>query len=202
MIVQIEQAILDFVKAAGEADVLGYRYKTLENYPRDWAAKLSGMPVGALAMFVSWANATVTGQLRSGAAAGNVFEMVVAARNVRNLAAARQGAMNGSEVGALQLMEDAIALLQGQTFGLDIGPLKLVSAEMAADLPVDNMAACILRWSSDFTFDRFDPFTPAAEFVGDFETFNVAWQVPTAVINGDDNPILEQTLDLYQETAQ
>lgn len=193
MILDIEQAILAKAKAAGEAGQLGYLFKHRETYPRAWDETLVSSLVKYPAIWVSFVRFTKVDALSSGACVTALFEIVVGANNVRNKTAARKGAIDGSEVGSVQLMLDVITLLQGEDLGLDIGDLELQGAELAADLPEAAVRAGtsvgVLQFSTTFRLEKRLTCTPTAEFLDELKQMN------GAIAIGDD--VDRDTLNLF-----
>jgi phage gp37-like protein len=127
MIAQIELAIGAALKAAADAGVLGYDWRTLETYPEEWDAYLKEKgdwkSPAAWAVFAGATDIRFTDQ-------GNVrldgaqFGVVVAAENLRNETATRHGGPDvAAEPGSYQLAVDALAVLSGSDLGLDIDRL-------------------------------------------------------------------------------
>lgn len=185
---EIENAILARLRAAGEANVLGYLFRTLESYPADFDLFLEEKIKGdrpwpaAWVIFGGWRPPTDDGGLQAPA----VFMVVVAAKNLRSETARRHGAGAG-EVGSYQLMLDVAGLIHGQHLGLDIGALKLGACRSVRPTPVITRHQLSL-YALEFTtlmpieVSRF----PAAA-LDDFETFNVNWDVPAfGNVDGDD----------------
>lgn len=175
----IENAILARLKAAGEADALGYRFRTLDTYPADFDVYLKEKIKGdrpfpaAWVVFGGWRAPTDDGALQAPA----VFMVVVAAQNLRNEQARRHGA-GEAEVGSYQLMLDVAGLIHGQRLGLDIGPLQLGpcrSVRPTATILERQLSLYALEFTTLMPIEvaRF----PAAA-LDDFTTFNADWDVP------------------------
>ncbi len=175
----IENAILARLKAAGEADVLGYLFRTLDTYPTDFDTYLKEKVLGdraypaAWVVFGGWRAPTDDGALQAPA----VFMVVVAAQNLRNEQARRHGA-GAAEVGSYQLMLDVSGLLHGQHLGLDIGALQLGpcrSVRPTATIMERQLSLYALEFTTLMPIEvaRF----PAAA-LDDFSTFHADWDVP------------------------
>lgn len=177
---EIENAILARLKAAGEAGVLGYRFRTLETYPADFDLYLKENIKGDRAFPAAW---VVFGGWRTPVDAGAtlqapaVFMVVVAARNLRNEQARRHGAGAG-EAGSYQLMLDVAGLIHGQHLGLDIGALRLGpcrSVRPTATILEDQLSLYALEFATLMPIEA--AAFPAAA-LNDFSTFNANWDVP------------------------
>jgi len=179
MIAAIENAILARLADAGESGLLGYRFRSLESYPEDWDAYLKDKrDWKAPAAWVVFTGADEimeldTGQVRLTAQ----FGLVVAAENKRNETATRHGGPVASEPGSYQLLIDAVSLLAGADFGLDIDRI-----EIGVVRQVRPVAALIERNVSMFAIELVTAFgivQPDSD--GDpqpFTAFHANWDVP------------------------
>ena len=185
---EIENAILARLKAAGEADVLGYRFRTLDTYPADFDIYLKEKIKGdrpfpaAWVVFGGWRAPTDDGGLQAPA----VFMVVVAAQNLRNEQARRHGA-GAAEVGSYQLMLDVAGLIHGQHLGLDIGRLELGPCRSVRPTQI-ILERQLSLYALEFTTRM--PIAVSgfpAPALDDFEPFNVNWDVPPfGGVDGDD----------------
>lgn len=182
MIAAIENAMLARLHAASDADVLGYRYRSLETYPANWdeyfANKTDWKAPAAWAVF-GGGNAlrfTPSGRVRFDNAA---FGLVVAAENLRNEQAQRHGGPAGStEPGSYQLMLDALALLSGSALGLDIDalrPVRALSVRPFGALKERNVSMWVIEFTSGFEIDAL---AGGGEALDDFTTLHLDWDVP------------------------
>lgn len=183
MIGAIENAILARLKAASDADLLGYTYKTLESYPTDWDAYLSDKTIrapGAWVVFggfhggqaVSIGNLTAVGQ----------YGLVVMAENARNETAQRQGGPVAGEPGSYQLAEDAIALLHGWDPGV-VGASALKATalhQVRSQAIVKQRRISMLAVSFDVPMGFYAMLNGPLNggVAGDFATFHANWDVP------------------------
>lgn len=181
MIAAIENAILERLRLAGETDVLGYAFRTLESYPEDFDAHLKEKVRGrafpaAWVVFGGWGPARETGdEIR---VAAN-FQLVVASENLRNETSQRHGDGSAkSGPGSYQLVMDAAGLLHGQTLGLDVdrlelGPCRSVRPTQA--IAERKLSLFALELTTSFPVARIGfGLTPPA----DFSTFSADWDVP------------------------
>jgi phage gp37-like protein len=179
MIAAIENAILARLKAAADAGVLGYAWKTLETYPEEWDQYLKDKsilrPPAAWVTFAGWRRIEsdlFRPRLRL------QFGVVVMAENQRNETATRHGGPVSAEPGSYQLAEDVCGLLAGQDLGLDmnalaIGDLHFVSR--LAALKERKVSMLALELSTEVAAELVEFPT---DDLGDFETFHVNWDVP------------------------
>lgn len=182
MIGAIEDGMLARIRAASEADVLGYRYRTLKTYATDFddaveAEAAKDQWPACWIVFGSWPTPTELG--RGTWEFAPTFSVVVGARNFRNEAATRRGAPDGA-VGSYQLVTDVIALLQGQRLGLDIGPLKPGACASLFNPQLAKQQISLFRVDFTTTFHTTPP-APGEEEEGDvqdFLTFHANWDVP------------------------
>jgi phage gp37-like protein len=179
MIARIEGAMLDRLRIAGAAGLLGYGFRTLTTYPEDWDALLKDK--GAMLMPAAWA---VFGgfdqaeeQDEGGARVRASFGLVVAAENLRNEQATRHGGPRPNEPGSYQLMLDAAGLLIGQDFGLDIKRLQLVEARSVRPIAALEQRK-VSMWAVLFrTVMPIIALDPDADPIGDFDVFHANWDI-------------------------
>lgn len=179
MIGAIENAMLARLKAASDAGALGYRFRTLKTYATDFDDNVEADAAkdqwpAAWIVFGSWPAPTelAPGQWQFSPS----FTVVVGARNFRNEQATRQGAADGA-VGSYQLVQDVVALLQGQSLGLDIG--RLTPGACRSLFNPDLARQHISLFAVDFTTTFDQAPTPADEDdLADFEDFHANWDIP------------------------
>lgn len=193
MIGATENAMLARLKAAADADVLGYAWRLLETYPDDWDAWFKERK-GALntpAAWVTFAGFTGMDRLDSGGyRARATFGVTVAARNLRNETAARHGheVADGQppEPGSYQLAMDAIALLGGSDLGLDIDPLeptRMAPVPVATLFGVRNLSMYAILFETVLPIAQL---LPEADTSAPFELFHANWDVrPFGGIDAD-----------------
>ncbi len=205
----IETAMLERARLAGEAGILGYKFLTREAYPDDWEQRLISLKENFPALFVTFTSFTAVDQTRAGAKIQAAFGAVVAAQYRDNKTRARHGLTptdpaNPAVPGSLQLMEDFIGLMQGQTFGLEIGALELVAGqapELSDEVVKAGISLMAVQFRTTFVFG----IAPEGQSIdgralGDFVTFNTQWNAPP--FGDDDQPSLdlETTVTLPQES--
>ena len=117
MIGDIENAVLERFKGAGDAGVLSYKYLALEPYPQDWNARLVNLPLNCPAVFFAFAGWPKPERMSDGVFVRPTFGLVVAARHAGNLSTARHGDAV-AQPGSLQLLMDAVGLLGRTKSGL------------------------------------------------------------------------------------
>lgn len=175
----IENGMLERLKAAAEAGVLGYVWRALDSLPVDFDSKLaerigqfpSAWSVfGGLKVVEDFGDGTVKAEGR--------FVIVTAAENRRNERATRFGGSD-AEVGSYQLACDAAALLMGRDLGLPIGALRLqaIDSLFAGQTRAERQISVMgVAFSTAFVFD------PRAEIaagpIGDFTDFHADWDIP------------------------
>lgn len=183
-IAEIENAIIARLQAAGEAGVLGYRFRTLESYPENFDLYLKEKIRGdrpypaAWVVFGGWRDPVDAGSCLQAEAA---FGVVVAATNLRNETAQRHGAGVG-EVGSYQLMMDVARLIHGQDLGLDIGAMRLgqcQSIRPTATILEKKLSVFALQFTTKLPIEVAN--FPAGA-IGDFSTFNANWDLPPLAV--------------------
>lgn len=202
MLAAIENGILDRLRKASDAGALGYRLGTLETYPQDWDERLISSEVRFPAAWSTFVSFDAVAQMLSGAKVTATFGLVLAAKSIRNKTAARHG-VDGlqGEPGSMQLMTDAIALLMGQTLGLEITGLELQAGQapvLSDALVKASLSLMATQWRATFMFDAAP--VPFDQPLDDFQTFAARWDVPPF---RDDDIDLETQLTLpIQEPQQ
>ena len=178
---QIENAIIDRLKAASALGVFGYTLRTVETLPTDLDERLpqdvKTFPAAWVA-FGGWPSAETLGD--GEAVVQGVFTVIVAASSLRNERHQRHGAGAG-EPGSYQLAMDAIGLLQAQDFGLPISELQLGSCTPLYTGQLQDRRKCSLfgiRFGTRFTIAPSMPGVLMVPPIGDFATFAVGWDVP------------------------
>ncbi|WP_165184717.1 phage protein Gp37 [Caulobacter soli] len=177
MIGEIENAMVKSLDAASKAGVLGYAYRDCESLPADIDERLIKKVPRYPAAWVTFASLRTLQQMKGGSAKVEAsFAVIVAAENLRNERATRQGGSE-SEVGSYQMFQDAAGLLAGQTFGLPIEGLELGGVTPVTS-PTGSERLSLFKVALTTRF-VFSPTMPAhvAE-LADFETFFVAWDLP------------------------
>ncbi|MEZ5709725.1 MAG: phage protein Gp37 [Blastomonas sp.] len=177
MIAAIENGVLDVLRQAGEADQLGYVYRTLETYPDEFDAYLKEKQMlrcpGAWCVFLA-----VSGMAESDDGivyADARFALVVAAENLRNETATRHG--GGGRPGSYQLAMDAAVLLSGHDLGLDIGRIALRRMGLIGrsdEMRKQKLSMMVIEFETRIALSG-AAFLPEP---GSFETFHANWDVP------------------------
>jgi len=193
MIDQIEKAIVARLRAAGDQDVLGYKYRTLETYPEEWDEYLKEKAGGIAApaawvTFAGWRPAETEDRGRGRLIL--TFGLVVMAENVRGETATRHGGPQAAvEPGSYRLATDAAQLLAGQDLGLpidsiEIGALRIVRRLAAWKERKVSMLALELKTGFTFLGSNF-----GEEGFADFEAFHANWDVaPFGNVDGSADP--------------
>lgn len=181
MIGATENAITAALKAAADDGRLGYAWHTLDSYPEDFDAYLKEKgqlrTPGAWAVFLGLAD----GVWQSGATGWTAearFAVVVAAQNLRNETASRQGGPDSaSEPGSYQLSEDAIRVLANQDFDFLAEPVAITGARLVARTPEmrrQGLSLMALELRCRIVVSAFAD----AAAGDDFTLFHADWDVP------------------------
>lgn len=193
---QLEQGMIDRVKAAGIAMVegqplLGYVLRQVESYkgqlnggPERIAQRITNMP----AVWICFEDASY-GQ-DSGLWTGN-FSAVCIATDARNEQAARRGAGPG-QVGAYQIGKDVAGLIDGQSVGVDgCTAIYLTRIDAPFNAEFEKTRAAIVLLTFQVMWDpqvmngpagnaAIPEGEPNARGINDFTTFDVSWDLPPA----------------------
>lgn len=192
MIGAVENAILERLRLAGTAGVLGYRYESLETYPVDWDIylkdKVALRAPAAWATFGGW-GANSDGEICQPLLPAT-FGLVVMAESLRNEQATRHGdPVTATSPGSYQMVIDAVALLAGHDLGLLAGPIVIgacrhVRPPKALAERRISMLALELR-----TKVQFDPADFDGGDIDDFTHFHADWDIPPIGKGRDGTPI-------------
>lgn len=182
MIAQIELAMIAALKATADAGVLGYKWLTLETYPEEWDAylkeKTNWRAPAAWAVFAGARDVQLSGT--SVLVEGAQFGLVVAAENLRNETATRHGGPEGTpkaEPGSYQLALDALAILSGNSLGLDIRGLQPRAVQLVRPfeaLKERRVSMIALTFETAFEVTTI----PGADEIADFDTLHLDWDIP------------------------
>lgn len=182
MIGTVENAVLDVLRdaGAGNSNLLGYDYRTLESYPDDFDQYLAEQK-GQLRMPAAWCVFLALGpcdDVEGGDLQGEArFALVVAAQNLRNETATRHGGVGTAEPGSYQLAIDAIRLLSDNDLGLPlvhrvaITGARLVSRTAA--MVKQGMSLMAIELRCTIPLDKF-----MTGDIGDFARMHVDWDIP------------------------
>ncbi|MBI1407298.1 MAG: DUF1834 family protein [Caulobacter sp.] len=193
----IENAMIARLEAASEAGILGYAIRTVDSLPADLDERLPHYVQqypAAWTVFNGWRAIEEQGDGTTLVEAR--YAVVVACANLRNERSQRHGA--GGEVGSYQLVADVAALLSQQTFGLPIGHLVLgdCSSLYTSSGQAERKASLYaVNFSSRLVLDPAAPPLIQTPAIGDFETFQVGWDLPPHT----GTPDLSDTHTLPQE---
>ena len=180
MIAAIENAIIARLRAASDADVLGYRFRTLETYPDNWDEYLKEK--GEIRAPAAWVTNAGWRRVPSDDGRARIdltFGVVVMAENARNETATRHGGPIAAEPGSYQLIEDVAALLGGHDLGLDIGGLRIGSLQFVARLAAlkeRKVSMLALELATEVAAPESIQFGPGT--IDDFTDFHANWDIP------------------------
>lgn len=175
MIGSIEQAILDRLQAAADAGTLGYAWGALASYGGELDEDVPTLLTRGR-FPAAWA--VFAGDRRRDHPKGEVretrFSLIVAARAGRNEAERRRGAAD--RVGAYQLVEDARALLAGQTLGLDIEPITVAGVRTLFNGASKSQRLAV--YALDLVTGYLAEAPVDVDVLDDFTTFHADWDIP------------------------
>lgn len=181
MITAGEIAIQERLRAAADAGVLGYKWATLDSYPAEWdtyfAEKQPRSP-GAWVVFAGMREGEAVGF--GGLRAKAHFGLVVMAESARNETAQRHGGPTPAEPGSYQLIEDAIALLQGQDLDVFAGAIEVRGVHVVRSREIvkaRKISMMALELVAPLSFDGAAPGAMPRGTIDDFATFDAKWHV-------------------------
>lgn len=202
MIGTIEQAIIDHIKAAEAAGALGYELKTVASYGGELTDDLNRIVHQFPAIWVIYSGEKAGQAFSNTQQADAKYSVIVGAKSLRNEKSARKG--SGTGVGSYQMARDMKALLTGETFGLDISPLRFSAILPLFNDRSDKGLASIYK--VDFLVEYPETLVDdtAIDGLDDFETFHSNWDVPAhgnvgPEIPDDDNADATDTVTLETE---
>ncbi len=190
-VADVEDGMLAALRAANALTVgdpaepfLGYVLRQLDNYQ----GQLEGGDPAAIAQFIRdlpavwlcFEDATFN---ETNGTFDAAFSVVCVATNARNEKAARRGAGAG-ETGVYQIARDVVGLLDGQSFsipGITAVRCTKISLPFNANYQKTRIALALLTFSTHWDPSAFNAAAgdmPSTEIVGDFSTFDVAWEIP------------------------
>lgn len=170
----IEDGMIARVKAASDADELGYRFRTLATYGGELDDTVLREIVRQLpAGWVVYAGERLIDMGDGRFDSAPRFSFMVAAESARNESASRRG--DGTNPGAYQLVKDVKALLAWQTLGLDIEPL--VPREVRTLFNGRTRDDQVAIFAIEFTTLYGNTFVHDAP-IDDFTNFHADWDVP------------------------
>ncbi len=171
MINEIEDAILERIKAAHDGGHLPYKLKTIETWGGDIGDDLRKIVKSFPAIWVIFAGERKGKRSRNTQEYHARYNVVVAAQSLRNEKRARKG-----DVGSYQMIKDVKALLDNQKLGLEIAPLTADSATALVNENSSKHMASIygIEFSTSYWADLIDD----AGALDDFSTFHSNWDIP------------------------
>ena len=174
MISLIEDKIIEALEAAQGPTRVGYTLKTIKSYGGEFADGLERATKDFPAVLVVYGGGPIS---EAGGGKWKVtcrFMLVCAAGNLRNEAASRKGENN--KPGSYQIALDAVKILSGQTFGLDIAELKPTNLR-----PLVNDKAgtqLISVYGVDIETAFWTDILPDNASIDNFITFHANWDIP------------------------
>jgi phage gp37-like protein len=159
MISLIEDAIIDRIKAASDADPgLGYKLANVESYGGEFDDDLAKVVRKFPAVWVTFAGCRASTKMSTAGGKWKTqatFVTLCGARNVRGERATRQGltvAGQIKEVGVYQILKDVGLLLAGSDLGLAITPLKPGAIRTLFNTKHNSQGVAVFarEWHCDF----------------------------------------------------
>ena len=160
----IEDAIMARLKAASDGGALGYRLAEIASYGGEFDDELFFTQVRKFpAVWVTIGGAKKKTVLARKTIYTATLAVMVGTRTVRGERFTRHGSVG--EPGSYQLLEDVRRLLAGQTFGLDIAPLRPGADRTLFNTRNGSQARSVLavEFDTDYTFALDDPDADADE---------------------------------------
>ncbi len=169
MISAIENAMIGRINATA----LGYKLRKVATYAGEFEEAIGNLVRDFPAVLLAFNGANLTKEGRLDFEMKGTFSVICCATSLRNEKTSRHG--SDGKVGSYQIIQDMLALFNGQTLGLEITPLVARSIQpLMNDLSGTQLASVY-----SINFETSFVLTPAntAE-LGDFETWAPAWDIP------------------------
>ncbi len=210
MIGVLENAMVAWMQAAGtgvdgDPPALSYAYRTLTSWPKlfdDFMAKQTPQYPACWAAFGGIHKIERMGRARFRCI--STVSMVVAAENIRNEQARRQGG-SASEPGSYQLATDALQLLGNQKLGLDIDPLEPLSIQAVETSDIPSLRQISIYAVSFETALYYDTLPTVTGALNPFATFHANWDpapgghVNPAALPDDADAVATDNIQLPQD---
>ena len=174
MIGEIEQAIIDRIKAAQAADVLGYKLKTIGTWGGDNSDDLRRLVKSFPAVWVIYAGETPGRHTSRYQEYTARFNIVIAAQSLRNEKQARRG--SSGNVGSYQILQDVKSLILNSRLALDIQPVRPGRVTPLINEKSNEHLASLygLEVSVVYREDQ----VGETNSLDDFNTFHANWDLP------------------------
>lgn len=170
----IEDAMIARMKAAQDAGALGYKLKKIATYGGEFSDAISELVRDFPAVLFVFLGARRISHTNMRTEFNARFAAIVCAQNLRSEEAARHG--KDGKVGSYKIINDVVALLGNQTFGLEIKPLVPDSINPLFNDKADKKLASIYTVEFFTTFEI--AMTDDTPDLADFKTFHVNWDIP------------------------
>jgi phage gp37-like protein len=177
MISAIENAIIARIAAAQAAPApngLGYTLKKLATYGGEFSDGVERIVTDFPAVLLAFGGAQPVKTVGTITQLKGTFSLICCATSLRNEKAARHG--KDGKIGTYQIFTDMLALLTGQTLGLDITPLTPSGIRPLMNDKAGTQLASIYGLDFETTFSVE---AKAPTGLDDFETFHGDWDITT-----------------------
>lgn len=178
MIGQIEQAIIDKIQNASDAGVLGYKLVKVASYGGEYSDPSVRQVIKDFpAVSVMFDGARVTKQTNGTIMIDVRYGVFVAAKNLRSEKESRHG--DGATPGSYKMVEDMIALLTNQNFGLEIAELSFEEVSLVLVSKADQGLASVygISFKTSYAISTL-PSDADISLLDDFNKFHANWDIP------------------------
>jgi len=176
MIGEIENAMIARVSSLSGSGALGYQIKQVATYAgqfdEDVGEVARNFPLVLVAWSGEWAPPLDLGE--NAWQYSPTFALIVAAKNLRNERATRQG--NGGEIGTYQMLTDMRAAFVGRKLGLDIRAFEPGGARSLFNRRINDkkQSVLVLELRTQYAVDVIED----TAGIGDFAAFHADWDIP------------------------
>lgn len=178
MIGQIEQAIIDAVKAASDSGALGYKLFKVASYGGEYSDPSVRQVIKDFpAVSVMFDGARESKQTNGSVKMDVRYGVFVAAKNLRSEKEARHG--DGANPGSYKMVEDMIALLTNQNFGLEIAELSFEEVSLILVDKADQGLVSVygISFKTSYTIKTLPSDADIAS-LDVFNKFHANWDIP------------------------
>lgn len=174
MIGQIENKIIDLIKAASDSNQLGYKLRSVKTYGGEMNDGLNAVVKTLPAIWVIFKSKEQVSKLGAKIKWETTFSILCAAKSLQNEHQSRHG--SGEKVGSYQMIEDVTRLLVDENLGLEIDGLTPLRVFPVMNDKKDQDLASIYALEVKTRYS--DTYTPPSGALDDFEQMGVDWDIP------------------------
>lgn len=191
MIGTIENAIIEELSRTRTAQLLGYKFNSVETYPENWAEYVAKdlIAIDPPCVWVTFGGFSPVGNYNYTSPVRATFGIIVAARNYRGQKEARHGGVG--EVGSFQMVMDIGNILNGRDLGLEITGFEIGNCqyvETTSEIEKAGLSLLALQLYTEFSFQTLGI---DDDGLSDFDTLELTWDLPPKNLSPDKNQTIK-----------